>query len=147
MDHQLEVLRTARGFEGFLIVYAVLFDQLQQGLIEGLHTVVFALCDRLVDLTCLSRVHDEFLYTSGLQHHLAGSDASAVLRPDQALTDDPFEGAGEHGPHLPRSCGGKRSIMRLTVSVASTVWSVVRTRRPVSAAETGLSGHSRSPGS
>src|SRR5215208_3150940 len=34
-----------------------------------------------------------------------------------------------------RSCGGKRSISRLIVSVASKVWSVLRTRWPVSAAE------------
>jgi hypothetical protein len=43
LDHQLDILRPARGFEGLLIVCPVLFDQLQQGLIEGLHAVVLAL--------------------------------------------------------------------------------------------------------
>ena len=43
-----------------------------------------------------------------------------------------------------RSCGGKRSIMRLMVSVASKVCSVLRTRWPVSAAERAIRALSES---
>ncbi len=35
-------------------------------------------------------------------------------------------------------CGGKKSMMRLIVSVASTVWRVESTRWPVSAADSAV---------
>src|SRR5919199_6736457 len=61
--------------------------------------------------------------------------AFAVLGPYEALPDGALQGSGEHGLTWDRSCGGKRSIVRLTVSVASKAWSVLRTRLLVSAAE------------
>ena len=66
--------------------------------------------------------------------YFAGSPVSA-LRADQTLSDDALERARYHGAHLVPLVRGKRSIRRLMVSVASTVWSVERTRWPVSAAE------------
>src|ERR687898_1154077 len=41
--HQLEILWAAGDSDGLLVVNPILFDQFEQGLIEGLHAVVFAL--------------------------------------------------------------------------------------------------------
>src|SRR5215210_1255318 len=101
LDHQFEILRPARGVEGLLEIYAVLFDQLQQGLVESLDALVPALRDGLLDLSRLGRVKNEVLYAPGRYHDLAGRRATAVLRPDKTLADDPLERAGEHGSHLP----------------------------------------------
>src|SRR5215207_5032500 len=43
VDHQLEVLWAAGDPDGFFVVHSILFDQFQQGLIEGLHAIVLAL--------------------------------------------------------------------------------------------------------
>src|SRR5215207_4612545 len=43
VHHQLEVLWAAGDPDGFLVVHSILFDQFQQGLIEGLHAIVLAL--------------------------------------------------------------------------------------------------------
>jgi hypothetical protein len=100
LDHQLEVLGTARGLEGLLVVDPVLFDQLQEDLVEGQHPVVFTLRNSLLDLGRLGGVHDEVLYAPGPHHHLADHCAAAVCRPDEPLPDDTFECAGEHRPDL-----------------------------------------------
>jgi hypothetical protein len=70
---------------------------------------------------------------------LAGGHAAAG-RPgaDEALGDNAFSVPAS----IARACccwwGGKKSTMRLTVSGASTVWSVENTRWPVSAADSAV---------
>ena len=41
--HELEVLGTARGLKRLPVLDPILFDQLQQGLVESLHAVVLVL--------------------------------------------------------------------------------------------------------
>src|SRR5829696_1033128 len=43
VDHQLEVLWAAGDADGLHVVNSILFEQFQQGLVEGLHAVVLAL--------------------------------------------------------------------------------------------------------
>ena len=56
LDYQTEVLRAARDLERFLVGDAVFFDQLHECLVEGLHPIVLALGDGLLDLAGLIRV-------------------------------------------------------------------------------------------
>ena len=70
-------------------------------MIEGLHTVVFAFRDCLLNLGRLGRVHNEVLYAPGRYHDLASSGASAVFRANETLADDALERVGEHRSYLP----------------------------------------------
>src|SRR5215203_1403729 len=71
VDHQLEVLWAAGDLHGLFVVHPILFDEFQQGLIEGLHTVVLALRDGLLYLACLGWVHDEVPDAPCRDHYLA----------------------------------------------------------------------------
>src|SRR5215210_9160264 len=100
IHHQLEVLGAAGDFDGLFVIHSIFLDQFQQGLIEGLHTVVFALQDGLLDLAGLGRVHDEVPDAPRGDHYLAGGRSLTVLGADQALSDDALERARYHGTHL-----------------------------------------------
>src|SRR5215210_3536073 len=100
VDHEFEVLWAAGVSDGFVVVDFVFLDQFEEGLVEGLHAVVFAFGDGLFDLAGLVRVHDEVLDASRGDHHFAGRGPAPVSGADQALSDDALERAGQHGAHL-----------------------------------------------
>ena len=110
-------------------------DVLEQRLVEGLHPVVLALGDHLGDLAGLLRVEDQVLDPAGDDHDLADRDAAvAVDARHEPLRDRAAQRRGEHHPRLLLEVRGKKSMIRLIVSVASRVCSVESTRCPVSAA-------------
>src|SRR5918994_7269704 len=100
VDHQLEVLWAAGDPDGLLVINSILFDQFQQGLIEGLHAVVLALRDGLLDLARLSRVHDEVPDAPCRDHYLADGCPVSAFRTDQTLSNDALERARYHSTHL-----------------------------------------------
>ena len=62
---------------------------------------------------------------AGHPQDLAGGDAAAAVGAATRRWEMiALERAGEHRAHLLVLCGGKKSMMRLIVSVASTVWTV-----------------------
>src|SRR5919107_3367723 len=100
VDHQLEVLWAAGDPDGLLGVNPILFDQFQQGLVEGLHAVVFALRDGLLDLAGLGRVHDEVPDAPCGDHYLADGCPVPAFRADQTLSNYALDRARYHGAHL-----------------------------------------------
>src|ERR687897_3733 len=100
VDHQLEVLRAAGDPDGLLVIDPVFFDQFQQGLVEGLHAIVLALHDGLLDLAGLRRVHDEVPDAPCGDHHLAEGRSVSAFRADQTLSNDALDRASYHGAHL-----------------------------------------------
>src|SRR5215208_1972562 len=100
VHHQLEVLWAAGDPDGLLIVHPIFFNQFQQGLIEGLHAVVFALRDGLLDLAGLGRVHDKIPDAPCCDHYLADGRPVSAFRADQSLSNDALERARYHGAHL-----------------------------------------------
>ena len=106
---------------------------LDQRLLEGLHLEEGALGHRVGDLLgalLADQVGDACVH----DHHLDCGDPAAADPRQQPLADHAAQDAGEHGADLLLLRGRKNSIMRPTVSAASIVCSVEKTRWPDSAA-------------
>ena len=73
----------------------------EERLVEGLHAVVPAVGDDLVQAAGLRRVHDHVADAAGHPQDLADGDAAAAVGGrHEALGDGALQRAGEHRAHL-----------------------------------------------
>ena len=135
-DEQLEVVRAGRRPQRVLHRHAAGLDVVEQRLVEGLHPVVAALGDRP---RCSRPVCVGSMIMSRTRPVIRRTSQTATRPLPSAVGTRRWETTPLSVPaSIARACwcwcGGKKSMMRLIVSGASTVWSVESTRWPVSAA-------------
>src|SRR6266536_1875577 len=100
LQHQHEVVGLRGGPKGVVHGDQSLPHHAQQGLIEGLHPVVVAVGDDLVDLGGSVRVQDPVGDAAVVDHDLDGGDPAAAGPGNQPHADDSAEHAGQRDAHL-----------------------------------------------
>ena len=126
-DLEVEVVGVGRRFPRGLVRDDPVPVELQQALVEGLHAVLrLALGDERRDLGRPLRLADAVLDRAGADEHLDGRDPAlaADLRDERAGETMPTMTAASWSRICCSWCGGNVPMMRLTVSLAFSVWSV-----------------------
>jgi len=130
----------------------VFFNQLYERRVEGLHLIVPAFGDELLNLVGLgwipmkSVMRPVVTTTSQAAAPLAALSARKTLT--EELNDDDLKGSlASMALIWLLSCGGKRRIVQITVLVASNLLSALSNQVPGLRPGRGLSERSRSPGS